>query len=91
MKSLFQVFSPFVNRVNQSQNFSGNVQEQSNINMMSFANSFAHYPNPMLSQRPTDANIYELHAVDMSLDALYLHELHNMEVRLSHNPICIES
>ncbi|XP_021948196.1 autophagy-related protein 9A [Folsomia candida] len=66
--------------LNQSQHYGSNVQEQSNINMMSFANSFAQYPNPMLSQRPNDTNI-ELHAVDMSLDALYLHELHNMEVR----------
>lgn len=48
--------------------------------MMSFANSFANYPNPMMSQRPTDSNLYELHAIDMSLDALYLHELHDMEV-----------
>jgi hypothetical protein len=65
----------------QTQNFAGNIQEQSNINMMSFANSFAYCPNPAVSQRPTENNLYELHAVDMSLDALYLHELHNMEVR----------
>lgn len=56
--------------------------------MMSFANSFANYPNPMLSQRPADVNIHELHAVDMSLDALYMHELHNMEVRM-HLPVIL--
>lgn len=58
-----------------------NVQDQSNVNMMSFANSFANCSNPMLSsKRSTEANLVELHAVDMSLDTLYLHELHNMEV-----------
>jgi hypothetical protein len=51
--------------------------------MLSFANSFANYPNSNVSQRVgnVDPNVYEVNAVDMSLDALYLHELHHMEVR----------
>jgi len=54
--------------------------------MVSFANSFAQYPNPTPIQRPgstMENNTYEVAAIDMSLDALYLHELHHMEV-ISH-------
>jgi len=73
------------NRMNQSQLLSGargDVEQSTNPNMLSFANSFAHYPNPMMSQRGApETNIYEVNAVDMSLDALYLHELNHMEVR----------
>jgi len=48
----------------------------------SFANSFAHYPNPMLNQNRManqEFTTVEANAVDMSIDALYLHELHHLE------------
>jgi len=50
--------------------------------MLSFANSFANYPNQQLSQRSSSGvqNMSTAYAAEMSLDALYLHELHHMEV-----------
>jgi len=55
-------------------------------NTFSFANSFAQYPNPSMAignNRNPEFSTVEANAVDMSIDALYLHELHHLEVNVN--------
>ncbi len=49
-------------------------------NTFSFANSFAQYPNPTHHRMTHELYTAEANAIDMSIDALYLHELHHLEV-----------
>ncbi|ODN05930.1 Autophagy-related protein 9A [Orchesella cincta] len=65
-------------------NQSGMSHLPSYNNTFSFANSFAQYPNPSMGiahHRVTnhEFSTVEANAVDMSIDALYLHELHHLE------------
>ena len=64
----------------QSGMFQGNLPSYNN-STISFANSFAQYPNPTPRGTNSDINtVVEFNTIDMSLDALYLHEVHHMEV-----------
>jgi len=52
----------------------------SNNSTISFARSYAQFP-PARQNTQDLTGTLEMNAVDMSLDALYIHELHHMEVK----------
>ena len=76
-------------RIHQGSSIGASTLPQSN--MISFANSFAHFPSlPSQAFRsPTTADLgsvnLEASSLNMCVDALYIHELHHMEVIKSCN------
>ena len=59
--------------------FQGNLPSYNN-STISFARSFAQFPPPARQSTQELNATVEMNTVDMSLDALYIHELHHLEV-----------
>jgi hypothetical protein len=72
------LFSYSTQQQQQSGMFQGNLPSYNN-STISFARSFAQFPPNRPSNQELSTTV-ELNTIDMSLDALYIHELHHMEV-----------
>jgi hypothetical protein len=77
------LFSYSTQQQQQSGMFQGNLPSYNN-STISFARSFAQFPPNRPSNQELSTTV-ELNTIDMSLDALYIHELHHMEVSASSN------